>query len=80
MKLARWKEIPEGLRDHLDKRLSDRKITVPDLLKLEAWIATSPDVPELPWYKNFDSFTLCGAGQYPRTFLNPDQIPKGIEL
>jgi hypothetical protein len=30
---------------------------------------TKPEVPERPWYKDFGSFTLCGEGKYPKTFL-----------
>jgi hypothetical protein len=50
------------------------------LNQLRLWIEAGPDVPEEKWYKDFGSFKLCGEGQYPKTFLLPDQTAEGTKL
>jgi len=57
-KIAAWSQLPAGVRDHLIDRMHDRKISVEDLNKLRLWMASSPDVPEGRWYKDFGSFKL----------------------
>jgi hypothetical protein len=64
-----WARLPRGLRDHLVERMRERKIGIEDLNRLRLWIETKPEVPEGPWYKDFESFKLCGEGKYPKTFL-----------
>lgn len=80
MKIARWSEIPDAIRAHLETRLYSRGITTSDLEKLRAWRETSPEVPATDWYKDFGSFILCGRAEFPKTFLTPDQKPYGIRL
>jgi len=77
---ATWHELPDALRNHLDDRLRDRTITIDDLKKLQFWVSSRPVVPETEWYKDFGSFVLCGAGQFPKTFLRRGQQPWGEPL
>jgi len=60
--------------------LRERKISVSDLHKLDFWVATNPDCPDGEWFKRFGSFTLCGDGSCPKTFLEPGMTPYGTEL
>jgi hypothetical protein len=60
--------------------MHDRRIGLEGLNLLRTWIESRPDVPEGPWYKDFDSFKLCGEGGYPKTFLLPGQAAKGRKL
>jgi len=69
-----------AVRAHLVERMHDRNISINDLDQLRLWMESKPDVPEGPWYKNFDSFKLCGEGRYPKTFLLPNQLARGQEL
>jgi hypothetical protein len=75
-----WSRLPQAVRDHLVDRMRDRNISVDDLNRLRIWVETKPDVPEGPWYKDFGSFKLCGAGQYPKTFLLAGQPAVGRKL
>lgn len=75
-----WARIPSGIRDHLVQRMHDRNVSVEDLNRLRVWLATRPNVPEGPWYKDFGSFKLCGAGKYPKTFLLAGQPATGEQL
>jgi hypothetical protein len=79
-KIARWKELPMGVRDHLAERMSERAINLADLNQLRIWIASEPEVPDGDWYKDFGSFKLCGRGSYPKTFLLAGQAAKGLAL
>ena len=58
----------------------ERKITEEDLLKLMDWRQSEPDAPDGPWYKDFDSFKVCGEGQFPKTFLLKGQPARGEAL
>src|ERR1039458_7473365 len=64
-----WLNLPLPIRQHLIDRMHDRKITKDDLAQLMLWIASNPEVPEGPWFKDFRSFKLCGHGD--RTALRP---------
>jgi hypothetical protein len=75
-----WSRIPAALREHLIERMRDRNIRIEDLNGLRLWLESKPNVPEGPWYKDFGTFTLCGEGKYPRTFLLSTQVAKGQEL
>jgi hypothetical protein len=44
------------------------------------WLATEPEVPEGQWFKRFPAMTVCGEGEWIKTFLNPSQSPIGEEL
>jgi hypothetical protein len=79
-KIARWDNLPAGVRQHLIERMGDRSISVSDLNQLRLWIETQPEVPEDECYKDFGSFKICGRGSYPKTFLLRGQIAKGEAL
>jgi hypothetical protein len=79
-RIARWDNLPEGVRQHLIDRMRDRAISLADLNQLRLWIETQPEVPEGDWYKDFGSFKICGCGPYPKTFLLPGQVAKGKPL
>ena len=72
--------LPPGIRNHLVERMHDRNINLEDLNQLRVWIASKPNVPEGPWYKDFGSFKLCGEGKYPKTFRLPGQAAAGQKL
>jgi hypothetical protein len=80
MKIETWSRLPAAIRDHLVKRMHDRNISLEDLNHLRLWMESQPDVPDGPWYKEFDSFKLCGEGKYPKTYLLPGQLAKGHKL
>jgi hypothetical protein len=75
-----WSRIPAAIRGHLIERMRDRNIRIEDLNRLRLWIESKPNVLEGPWYKDFGTFTLCGEGRYPRTFLLPGQAARGQKL
>lgn len=79
-KIDAWATFPEGIRQHLMKRMRDRAISISDLNRLRLWIETRPEVPDGDWYKDFESFKLCGSGSYPKTFLLPGQAATGVIL
>ena len=60
--------------------MRDRSIGMLDLNRLRLWIGSRPEVPEGEWYKDFGSFTLCGEGRYPKTFLVRGQAARGVKL
>lgn len=78
--LAPWDRIPPRLRRHLAERMRDRAISIADLDRLRAWREAGPEVPEGDWFRDFDSFKLCGRGELPKTFLLPSQAAKGKQL
>ncbi len=80
MPKIRWTDLPKALRDHLFERVRERKIAAEDLWKLKLWRESEPDAPEGLWYKDFGSFKICGAGEYPKTFLLRGQPAKGQPL
>ena len=79
-RIARWADLPPNLRQHLIDRMRDRSITISDLNQLRLWIESQPEVPEGDWYKDFDSFKICGEGRFPKTFLLKGQAAKGKAL
>lgn len=78
--IARWKDLPPGVREHLIERMHERSISLADLNRLRTWVDSRPEVPDGDWYKDFGSFKVCGRGAYPKTFLLATQVPKGIAL
>jgi len=79
-KIELWSNFPSSLQKHLIERMRDRSITLADLNQLRLWIESDPDVPDDEWYKDFGTFKLCGEGRYPKTFLLPGQLARGIKL
>jgi hypothetical protein len=60
--------------------VSERKISLDDLRRLQDWVRTGPDAPEGDWYKDFGSFLLCGTGEFPKTVLSKGMKPFGQSL
>jgi hypothetical protein len=79
-RIARWKDLPMGVRQHLTERMNERAISITDLNQLRIWIESNPEVPEGDWYKDFNSFKICGHGSHPKTFLLASQTAKGTAL
>ena len=79
-RIARWKDLPIGVREHLIERMNERAIQLADLNQLRVWIESGPEVPEGDWYKDFGSFKICGRGSHPKTFLLAGQIARGSVL
>jgi len=75
--LETWSKLPPAIRQHLMKRMRDRRISIADLNKLRIWVESRPLVPEGEWYKDFGSFRLCGEGSYPKAFLLSGQHAQG---
>lgn len=80
MKLNRWSNFPVGIKQHLERRLLDRKITLDDLNKLRVWVDSDPNLPPGHWFRDFGSFKIVGEGPNPLSFLNSDQIAFGEEI
>ena len=80
MPKIQWTDLPPVLREHLFERVRERKISAEDLYALKLWRETSPDAPDGPWFKDSDSFKVCGDGKYPKTFLLRGQPAKGQRL
>ena len=80
MPRIQWTDLPIALRDHLFERARERKITANDLYALKLWRESQPEAPDGDWYKDFDSFKVCGSGKYPKTFLLRGQAAKGKRL
>jgi len=80
MPLIEWSDLPPALRDHLFERVRECRIQAADLYRLMHWRKSDPVAPEGPWFKDFGSFKLCGAGRYPKTFLLRGQPARGQRL
>lgn len=78
--IENWSRLPPAIRDHLAERMRDRKISLDDLNRLRLWMEAKPEVPPGRWYKDFDSFKLCGKGKYPKTLLLTGQTADGKRL
>jgi len=79
-KIESWDNLPPGVRQHLIDRMRDRAIKISELNQFRLWIGSRPDVPEGDWYQDFGSFSICGHGSYPKTFLLGGQAAKGEAL
>ena len=77
MPQVRRQNLPPALFQHLLERIQIRKIPATQLELLATWLDTEPDVPEGEWYKRFSGMTVCGEGQFIKTFLLPGQTAKG---
>ena len=80
MPKIQWTNLPIALRDHLFERLRERRISAEDLYQLKLWRETEPEAPDGLWFKDFDSFKICGEGKYPKTFLLKGHAARGLKL
>jgi hypothetical protein len=74
---VRRQNVPPALLQHLLDRVQSRKIPASQLELLAKWLDREPEVPEGQWYKRFSGMTVCGEGEWIKTFLLPGQAPKG---
>ena len=70
-------DLPGAVWHHLLERVAERRISVTDLERLQAWVRTAPVAPEGDWFKDFGSFILCGSGKFPKTVLEKGMKPYG---
>jgi hypothetical protein len=72
--------IQDCLR-HLQLRIRENRICDQDLIELQQWLETDPDVPEGKWYKRFKSgAALTGNGERASTFLERGMSVVGKEV
>ncbi|MGO4885089.1 MAG: hypothetical protein ACLP59_30350 [Bryobacteraceae bacterium] len=77
MPKVRRKDVPPALLRHLMDRIQSRKIPASQLELLAKWLDGEPEVPTGQWYKRFSGMTVCGEGEFIKTFLALGQAPKG---
>ena len=80
MPKIKFSDLPRELWQHVLKRVEERRISLADLERLQAWVRSEPHAPEGAWYKDFGSFKLCGHGEYPKTLLIKGMKPYGEEI
>jgi len=80
MPKVRRSNLPRPLFRHLADRAAQREISTAQLEELFEWLEAEPEVPERRWFKRFRQFTVCGEGEWIKTFLRPDQAALGEEL
>ncbi len=80
MPRVRRRSLPEPLFRHLARRVRERRVSAEQLLLLREWLLSEPEVPVGRWYKEFEGFTICGEGEWVKTFLVPGQVPFGEAL
>jgi len=80
MPKVRRQQLPRQLLIHLLTRMRQRNISADQLVLLARWLDDEPDVPAGRWYKRFPGFTLCGDGEFIKTFLLPGQAADGEEI
>ena len=70
-------DLPRAVWHHIMERVDERRISLNDLQRLQAWVRTGPVAPHGDWYKDFGSFILCGNGKFPKTVLEKGMQPFG---
>ena len=74
MPRIRRHNLPPRLLDYLLDCVSGRKISADQLGLLADWLRTDPEVPAGKWFKKFSGLTVCGEGEFIKTFFQPGQI------
>jgi len=77
MPRIRRHDLPPALFRQVLDRIEQRKIPASQLEMLARWLDTEPEVLEGEWFKRFSGMTVCGEGEFIKTFLLPGQRPKG---
>jgi len=80
MPKVRRRGVPRALLEHLWQRIEEREISITDLELFATWLEREPDVPNAKWFKRFSAMTVCGEGEWVKTFLRAGQIPEGEEI
>jgi hypothetical protein len=77
-----WTSLPKPIWRHLMQRARERKISADDLIQLDQWKQSNPQVPDghWVWVKDFGNFKLVGEGRYPKTFLLRGQAARGQRI
>ena len=65
---------------HVVRRVREREISTSQLGVISAWLDTEPEVPTGKWFKRFSGMTVCGEGEFIKTFLTANQAPTGTEV
>jgi hypothetical protein len=80
MPRVRRQNVPPALFQHLLDRVQSQKIPASQLALLAKWLDSEPEVPESRWYKRLSGMTVCGEGEWIKTFLLPGQAAKGQQV
>lgn len=80
MPKVRRQQLPRQLLTHLLTRMRQRNIAADQVVLLARWLDDEPDVPAGRWFRRFPGFTLCGEGEFIKTFLLPGQAADGKEI
>ena len=80
MPRVRRQNVPPALLRHLLDRVQSRRIRASQLELLAKWLDREPEAPEGQWYKRFSGMTVCGEGEWIKTFQLPTQAPKGQQV
>jgi hypothetical protein len=80
MPKIRREKLPDHLLVHLLTRVRERSISSEQLILLARWLDSQPEVPAGKWFKKFSGFTVCGEGEFVKTFLLSGQAPDGYEI
>lgn len=80
MPRIRRQNLPPSLLDHLLDRVDGRNISATQLGLLAEWLRSDPEVPAGRWFKRFPGMTVCGEGEWVKTFLRSGQLPDGQEI
>lgn len=80
MPRIRFANLPRPVWAHILQRVDERAITLDDLQRLRVWVQSEPSAPDGEWYKDFGTFILCGAGEYPKTVLAKGMKPFGTAI
>ena len=80
MPKIRRRNLPPALLNHLLDRIKRREISSDHLGALADWLDTEPEVLDGKWFKRFSGMTVCGEGEFVKTFLTSGQAPMGTEI
>jgi len=80
MPKIRREKLPDRLLVHLLTRVRQRNISYEQLILLARWLDSEPEVPAGKWFKRFSGFTVCGEGEFVKTFLLSTQAAGGYEI
>ena len=80
MPKIQFSDPPRDVWHHLLHGFDAGRISVRDLLTIQAWVRSGPVAPDGDWYKDFGSFFLCGTGKLPMTILEKGMKPSGDSI
>lgn len=80
MPKIRRRNLPPALLQHLLDRIQNREISPEQLGEFAAWLDLEPEVPAGRWFKRFSGMTVCGEGEFVKTFLRSGQVASGEEV